>query len=319
MIDTDIWGKAIVGMHLFMACLFVFQQLFPLEPLVIEDQGEIIAEVNHSAYILPIPGVTFVDEVKLNVLMNDLDKQVYLAPTNAVMDGGGRIIPEKPGMTLNRTIFKEQFYRYIVEGDLSRLEVPLRSVHARVDSELLQSILEKKIGSYFTYYNSNNKNRSHNIGLAAKAINNTVVFPKETFSFNEVVGKRTKEKGYLRAPIIVRGEASEDIGGGICQISSTLFNAVDRAGLEIIQRYSHSKSVPYVPPGRDATVSWYGPDFSFKNKYNQPILIRAFAHGGQVSIIICSSDMVKHTRREVPSASKRMPEEIAKDLNANHM
>ncbi|WP_145939684.1 VanW family protein [Paenibacillus glacialis] len=319
MTDTDIWGKAIVRLHLIVAIVFVFQQLFPLEPLVIEDQGQVIGEVNHSAYTIPIPGVPLVDDIKLNALMDDLAKQVYFAPTNAVIDAGGRIISEQAGRALNRTLIKEKLYRYIIEGNISRLEVPLQRVHARVDSELLQSIMEKKIGNYFTYYNSNNKNRSHNIGLAAKAINNTVVFPNETFSFNAVVGKRTKEKGYLRAPIIVRGEASEDIGGGICQISSTLFNAVDRAGLEVIQRYSHSKSVTYVPPGRDATVSWYGPDFSFKNKYNQPILIRAFAHGGQVSIIICSSDMVNDKRREVPSASKKMPEEIAKDLNANHM
>ncbi len=308
-----------MGLHLIVAFLFVFQQFISQEPLVIEEQGQVIAEVNPLEYTIPIPGVPLVDNIKLNALMDDLNKRVYLAPLNAVIDGGGRIISEQAGSKLNRTLFKEQLYSYIIEGNFSRLEVPLQSVHARVDSELLQSIMEKKIGNYFTYYNSNNKNRSHNIGLAAKAINNTVIFPGETFSFNAVVGKRTKEKGYLRAPIIVRGEASEDIGGGICQISSTLFNAVDRAGLQIVQRYSHSKNVTYVPPGRDATVSWYGPDFSFTNKYNQPILIRAFAHGGQVSIIICSSDMVNDKRREVPSASKKMPEEIAKDLNANHM
>ena len=85
----------------------------------------------------------------------------------------------------------------------------------------------------------------------------------------------------MPAKIIVRGEFSEGIGGGICQISSTLYNAVDRAGLKIVERYSHSRSVPYVPPGRDATVNWGGPDFSFKNNYNQPILIRAQALPGQ--------------------------------------
>ncbi|WP_044879714.1 VanW family protein [Paenibacillus sp. IHBB 10380] len=303
--------------HLILYVLFILQQIHPLEPLVIKDQGQVIAEMNQSDYT--IPGVALVDDIKVNVLMDDLDKQVYRAPSNAVIDGGGRIISEKIGRQLNRTKFKEQVYSYIFEGSFTTLDVPLRNVHPRVDSELLESIMAKKIGNYYTYYNANNKNRSQNIGLAAKAINNVVIFPEETFSFNTVVGKRTKEKGYLRAPIIVRGEASEDIGGGICQISSTLYNAVDRAGLEIIQRYSHSKNVPYVPPGRDATVSWYGPDFSFKNKYNQPILIRAFAHGGQVSIMISSSDMIDNKPREVPSASKKIPEEITTDLNANHM
>lgn len=317
---TDLKGGVVtLGLHLFIALLLMVQQWAPLEPLVIEKQGEPIVEVDHSTYTIPIPGVPLVDDMKLNALMNDLEKRVSLPPKNAVINGEGRILAEQAGTTLNRERFKAQFYSYIYEGNLLRLEVPLRSVYAKVDSELLQSIMEKKIGNYFTYYNPNNKNRSHNIGLAAKAINNTVIFPEETFSFNEVVGKRTKEKGYLRAPIIVRGEASEDIGGGICQISSTLFNAADRAGLQIIQRYSHSKIVTYVPPGRDATVSWYGPDFTFKNKYSQPVLIRAFAHGGQVSIMISSSDMIDNKPREVPSASKKMPEEVVTDINVNHM
>lgn len=307
-----------LGLHIIVALLMMVQQWAPLAPLVIEEQGEAIVEVNHSTYTIPIPGLPLVDDIKLNELMNDLDKRVSVPPKNAVINGEGRILAEQLGRTLNRELFKDRFYSYIYEGNL-RLEVPMRSVHAKVDSELLQSIMEKKIGNYFTYYNPNNKNRSHNIGLAARAINNTVIFPEETFSFNDVVGKRTKEKGYLRAPIIVRGEASEDIGGGICQISSTLFNAADRAGLQILQRYSHSKNVTYVPPGRDATVSWYGPDFSFKNQYSQPVLIRAFAHGGQVSIMISSSEMINNKPREVPSASKKMPEEIVTDLNANHM
>jgi vancomycin resistance protein YoaR len=302
-------------LHLILVLLFIFQQSHPQEPLVIEYQGQMIAEVNHWEYTMPIPGLPLVNEIKLNDLMDNLDKRVFLAPINALLDTDGRIKSEQPGRKLNRTLFEKQVYRYFVEASFSRLAVPLQSIHPKVDSELLELIMEKKIGKYNTYYNANNKNRSHNIGLAAKAINNTVIFPGETFSFNEIVGKRTKEKGYLRAPIIVRGEASEDIGGGICQISSTLFNAVDRAGLQIIQRYSHSKNVPYVPPGRDATVSWYGPDFSFKNKYNQPILIRAFAHGGQVSIMICSSEMIHERPREVPSASEKVPEEIAVDRN----
>lgn len=75
-------------------------------------------------------------------------------------------------------------------------------------------------------------------------------------------------------------------------MSSTLFNAVDRSGMKIIERYSHSKRVPYVPPGRDATISWYGPDFTFENKYNQPILIRAKSISGKMVVMIYSSDEI---------------------------
>ena len=119
----------------------------------------------------------------------------------------------------------------------------------------------------------------------------------------------------MPAKIIVRGEFSEGIGGGICQISSTLYNAVDRAGLKIVERYSHSRSVPYVPPGRDATVNWGGPDFSFKNNYNQPILIRAQALPGRVFVSISSSDVINYKPRHVPSASDDLPEEIQAGTN----
>ena len=128
--------------------------------------------------------------------------------------------------------------------------------------------------------------------LAVKAIDNVVVFPGESFSFNKVVGKRTASKGYMRAPVIVKGELAEDIGGGICQVSSTLFNAVDHTGVQIVERFSHSRKVPYVPPGRDATVSWYGPDFVFKNNLNQPILIKAKISNGNVLVRIYSSESV---------------------------
>ena len=94
-------------------------------------------------------------------------------------------------------------------------------------------------------------------------------------------------------------------------MSSTLFNAADRSGLKILERYSHSKQVPYVPPGRDATVSWYGPDFTFKNKYNQPILIRAKAYPGKMIVLIYSSDEINIEKRKIPSANGNMiiPEE----------
>lgn len=190
------------------------------------------------------------------------------------------------------------------------MDVPEMNIYPKVDTEVLAHIKTQQIGQYVTYFNSNNKSRTTNIELAAKALDSHVVFPNETFSFNKVVGRRTTAKGYKSAPIIVRGELSEGVGGGICQVSSTLFNAVDRAGLRIVQRYSHSKRVPYVPSGRDATVSWYGPDFQFQNKYNQPILIRAKRYGGSLVIKLYSSEILDEKTRKVPNAPTNIPEEI---------
>ena len=184
--------------------------------------------------------------------------------------------------------------------DSATIEIPIHPVYPKIDSELLADIRSVRIGRYITSFNSSNKNRSTNIDLAAEAINNHVVFPGETFSFNRVVGKRTVEKGYEKAKVIVRGEYAEDIGGGICQVSSTLFNAVDSAGLKIVQRFSHSRNVSYIPPGRDATVSWYGPDFEFKNIYNQPIIIQARTMGNLLVIKIFSSDVIEYQPKKVP-------------------
>ncbi|CAM3254462.1 VanW family protein [Paenibacillus lupini] len=276
--------------------------------LTIEHQGKQLASIERQDYGLP--GTSFLDITKYNQLQKKLEKIVNIPPANAYIADRGNIVPEKPGYMLDHDQFAKLFYAYFFNNEPSNIVVPLAQVHAKVDSELLASIKEKPIGHYVTYYNSNNKNRSHNISLAAKAISNVVVFPGETFSFNQIVGQRTVEKGYLSAPIIVRGELSEGVGGGICQVSSTLFNAIDSAGLKIIQRYSHSRHVPYVMPGRDATVSWDGPDFVFRNEYNQPVLIRAFAGSGRVFVSVYSSELIEYKHRDVPSMSKKLPEEI---------
>ncbi|MBC5635772.1 VanW family protein [Ornithinibacillus sp. BX22] len=235
----------------------------------------------------------FMNTDKLYALMDRLEEQVYVPPINASLDDSWTIVPEKHGYTLDREGFIRFFYQFFYSDVSFEMKVPKRKIYPKVDSELLSDIRSKEIGNYITYYRKSNKERSHNIYLAAEAINNTVVFPGEEFSFNKVVGKRTVEKGYKRAPVIVRGELSEDIGGGICQVSSTLFNAVNLEGIRIVERYSHSRKVPYVPPGKDATVSWWGPDFIFKNEYSHPILIRAKAIDGKMVIRIFSSEEVK--------------------------
>ena len=278
--------------------------------LTIEKQDEIITSIHRDDFMLPFPGIQLIDLEKYNAFIKKLDEKTFKPPVNAYINDFGRVVEGEPGRRLYRNAFNDLFYSYFYKTNASKVEVPLLPIYPRVDRDLLLRINVKQIGQYVTYFNHNNSARSHNITLASEAINNYVIFPGEKFSFNQVVGKRTKERGYMRAPVIVRGELSEDIGGGICQVSSTLFNAADRAGLKMVERYSHSKNVPYVPPGRDATVSWYGPDFSFLNEYSLPILIRAKVIGGQMIIRLYSSDEIDYEPRPVPSASKVPFQEI---------
>lgn len=261
--------------------------------LSITFEGTEIASLHRSELALPLLYHDFIDRNKFEQFTDSLEPQVYEPPINASFDEGGQLLSERMGHKLNRKKWDEKFYTSFFSKGPATVEIPTETLYPKVDSELLSSIKDKIVGQYSTFFNSNNSERTHNIRLASNAINNYVVFPGEVFSFNSVVGKRTVEKGYLPAPIIVRGELSEGIGGGICQVSSTLFNAVDKVGVKIIERYSHSRKVPYVPPNRDATVSWYGPDFTFENEYNQPLLIRSKVYGGQLNITIYSSDTIQ--------------------------
>lgn len=233
------------------------------------------------------------DEEKIYYLLKKLNEVVFRSPTNASLDENGEIVDGEPGVRLHKDKFLEVFMKYFYNDESTTIDIPKQAIYPRVNSELLAEIKVNQIGHFTTYYNENNVERSHNIVLSTLAINNYVVFPGEEFSFNKVVGERTKQKGYKKAPVIVKGELAEDIGGGICQVSSTLFNAVNLKGIEMVERYSHSRSVPYVPPGKDATVSWWGPDFVFKNNYNQPILIRATSKDGRMEVNILSTEDVQ--------------------------
>lgn len=302
-----------------MACL-LFTLLQDHDPdsnnLTITHEGKVISSVNrsqHAGEVFPL-----LDMEKYNRWVDELDRKAYQEAQNARIGDNGQIVPGKVGYRLNRSKLLEKYYSYYYDRGEASIEVPRYPIYPKVDTELMASIRSKPIGYYVTYFNSGNKNRSHNIALASKAIDSAVIFPGESFSFNEVVGIRTRSRGYKEAAVIVRGELSEGVGGGICQVSSTLFNAVDRAGLKIVRRYSHSRHVPYVLPGRDATVSWGGPDFVFENAYNQPVLIRTFASGGSMAVSIFSSDMIEYHPREVPSMSRRIPEETSdKTLHPN--
>jgi len=135
---------------------------------------------------------------------------------------------------------------------------------------------EFKLLATYTTKTTNNANRNTNVRLSAQEINGRSVNPGQTFSFNDTVGKRTVEKGYKEAIAISGGQTVPDIGGGVCQTSGTLFNAVARADLEIVYRSPHAWPSTYVQKGMDATVNWPGLDFKFKNNKDTPIFIVAY-------------------------------------------
>lgn len=175
----------------------------------------------------------------------------------------------------------------ILEQDKEEYVIPLKiTVPEKTLEDLGEEAFPDELGTYTTRYDPTNYNRSNNISISAKKINGTIVMPGETFSYNQVVGERTIAEGYKEAGAYAGGRVVQDVGGGICQTSSTLYNAVLYANLEIVDRSNHQFLTSYVSAGRDATVAWGSIDFQFKNNRTYPIKIEAVAENGVCTMSI---------------------------------
>lgn len=157
------------------------------------------------------------------------------------------------------------------------------------------------LGSKTTYYNTSVKGRSTNIRLAAEAIDGTVLQQGETFSLNGVVGRRTAAKGYQNAIIFQNGKQVEGLGGGVCQVSSTVYGAVLYADLQVTERSSHQFQVSYTPVSQDAAVYYGSQDFQFVNDTDNPIKIAADASNGSLTVTIYGT---KNAEKKVTLSSK---------------
>lgn len=176
----------------------------------------------------------------------------------------------------------------LAPGELA--EYPCQFLPAAVTKAKLEENLFQDVLASVDTNHVNNANRTTNLILAAKAINGTIIRPGEVFSFNKIVGERTAEKGYKPAAIYVAGETQDGIGGGICQVASTIYYAALLADLEIVERAEHRYLVEYVPPGMDATIYWGSLDFKFRNNTDYPIRIDASVSGGQVHVKLIGTD-----------------------------
>jgi vancomycin resistance protein YoaR len=142
------------------------------------------------------------------------------------------------------------------------------------------------VSQFITKFNKYNLERKENIRLATKSIDELIIKPGETFSFNQTVGETSKENGYKIADIIIKGKKHKSYGGGICQVSTTLYNAVLRANMEIVERHAHSKIVNYVIKNRDAAVSNGSFDFKFKNNKDYAIKINSYIYENRLVVEI---------------------------------
>ena len=184
-----------------------------------------------------------------------------------------------------KEMLKEEKEEYVIPLKITLADITLEEIGKDAFPNLL--------GSFATTYSTTNVNRETNLKLAAEKINGTIILPGESFSYNEVVGERTIKAGYKEAAVYAGGQVVDGIGGGICQISSTLYNAAVYANLEITERTNHSFLTSYVEAGRDATVSWGSLDFCFDNTRSYPIKLELEVKNGVVTAQIYGTEEEK--------------------------
>ncbi|WP_159448160.1 VanW family protein [Papillibacter cinnamivorans] len=202
-----------------------------------------------------------------------LQRQIYTAPSDAYFDGETQeIVSSITGVNFDlaqaQTLLDNTAAGQVAEIDLILTE-------PEMTTEELETVLFQFVLGECTTSVSGTAARISNVKLAASIINGKIIMPGGVFSYNETVGKRTVERGFQAAPAYVNGLTVDEIGGGVCQVSSTLYLATLRSNLEIVTRYCHTYRVAYMPYGMDATVSWGGPDYEFKNNTDYPIKIYA--------------------------------------------
>ena len=173
-------------------------------------------------------------------------------------------------------------------GDV--LKFPFEEVLPEVGTESVADALFRDVLGTYTAKSASSYNRDTNLRLACEALDGTILYPGDVLDYNKVLGERTPEKGYKPAAVYMGSETVTSYGGGICQPSSALYYCALLADLEIVERHNHGFVSAYMPYGMDATVSWGGPEFKFRNTTNYPIRIDAEADGGSVTITLMGTD-----------------------------
>lgn len=211
------------------------------------------------------------------------------APVEAQMDKETfEVLPHAYGYTFDLNTAKAL---QADSADGESFEVPFSFIAPAATKVSLESMLFRDIlGTYTAYSASDPANRDVNLKLSCQAINNTVLMPGEIFSYNPALGKRTPEAGWKQADGYNGAETVKEYGGGICQASSCLYLSALLADMEIVERTNHGFISAYMPYGMDATVSWGGPEFRFKNSSEYPIRIEAWSSGGAVTVRLVGTD-----------------------------
>ena len=229
------------------------------------------------------------DPAAFERLVARLDRMLGQAPVEPRMffepDGRGVIVPGRAGRRVDRQALEAALRAAVASPEARVVSVPLVSVPpALSEGELAPLATARLLAVYTTRYDPGEVGRSVNIATAARELDGLVLRPGGAFSFNEAVGPRITERGYREAPVLLAGRLAEDVGGGVCQVSTTLYNAALLGGLKVTRRAPHSRPVWYVALARDAAVAYGLIDLKLQNPNPYPVAVSARAEAGELTV-----------------------------------
>ena len=243
-----------------------------------------------------------IDDNKFKHFIENEFTKFQVEPTNAflkVKDSNSEIsyVDETPGKKVNIAMLKKDILDAVINKETNKVSVKYINIHSDITMQDLKKInMKTPVSEYKTDLLGRDENVRANIEKAAAKLNGVVIPSNKKFSFNATVGITDQAHGYKDAPVILHDKIIQAAGGGVCQVSSTLYNAVLLANLDIVYRVNHSHQVKYVPVGLDATVADNGPDFKFKNNTDTPIYIKTIIKDNQLIVKLFGkkSDNIVH-------------------------
>lgn len=231
---------------------------------------------------------------KLQAIAQEFDREA-VDSTVSRKNGSFVVTPEKVGRVMNQEQTTTEAAEVLDTHTSGTASIIAEETQPKIIAEQ-NGHVKDLLGSFSTAYNNSDPNRNINLRVGCNYINGTVVAPGEVFSTNANLGPQTYAGGYKDAAIYNNGKVEKGIAGGVCQVSSTLYNAVLMAELEVVERQPHSMKVGYVPLGRDAAIAGTYKDFKFKNNTQYPVLVEAYASGGQLVMNIYGEETRSNSR-----------------------
>lgn len=274
---------------------------------------------------------SYISPDKAGDFLGAVNQDVKIDPKKATWEADGQtasVIPAVVGKSLDYQKTADALTTAARATTNRTAKASLKEVQPERTTEQAQEMgIVSAVGKFTTEF-SGSQSRVSNIQHAAQLIHNWLLAPGDVFSFNSVVGQRTEDRGFRSAPVInSKGQLEDDLGGGICQVATTLFNAAFFAGLEIVERQNHSLYIDHYPMGRDAAVSWGWPDLKFRNDTDHWLLVRSYADSSSVTFVIYGTpdgrevtystsdwyDIVAQTEEKVETAELAAGETRVKD------